>query len=234
MQDSRAVHQTEVTVREEEELFEKDIRAVVQATLPDAVSWDELLEETSQDAELKELKGAIVRGYFTALERQALGPQFDPVFTERAVVGGLVVPRLCLVLPRSLHDKVVWLAHEEHQGTTKTKEYLRTRVWFPGLDWMVEAHIQHCHPCQVVTPANECEPMRMSPLLSEPWKEVAIDFWGPINTGQYLLAVICKHSRWVEVEFVSTTSARAVIPKLDRIFLRLAATMDLHSMDMTS
>lgn len=38
MQDSRAVHQTEVTVHEEEELFEKDIRAVVvQAALPHAV-----------------------------------------------------------------------------------------------------------------------------------------------------------------------------------------------------
>ena len=38
MQDSTAVHQTEVTAHEEEELFEKDIRAVVvQAALPHAV-----------------------------------------------------------------------------------------------------------------------------------------------------------------------------------------------------
>ena len=44
--DSRTVQQTEFTVREEE-LFEKNIRAVVQATLPDAVSWDELLETRS-------------------------------------------------------------------------------------------------------------------------------------------------------------------------------------------
>ena len=44
--DSRTVQQTEFTVREEE-LLEKDIRAVVQATLPDAVSWDELLETRS-------------------------------------------------------------------------------------------------------------------------------------------------------------------------------------------
>ena len=144
------------------------------------------------------------------------------------------------MLPGSLHNKVVRLAHEGHQGVTKTKEYLRTRDWLPGLDWMVEAHIQHCHPCQVVTPANECEPLRMSPLLSEPCKEVAIDFWGPISRGEYLLVVICKHSPWVEVEFLSTTSARAVIPKLDRIFsslgipLFVAVTMDLHSMDMTS
>ena len=42
-----------------EEVFEKDMRAVVQALLPDAVSWDELLKETSRDPELKELKTAI-------------------------------------------------------------------------------------------------------------------------------------------------------------------------------
>ena len=229
MLDPRAVHQTEFTVREDEELFEKDIRAVVQAALPDAVSWDELLEETSQDPELKELKRLIASGYFTAPERQALRPQFDPVFTELAVVGGLVVRGSRIVVPRSLRDKVVRLAHEGHQGVTKTKEYLRTRVWFPGLDRMVEAHIQHCHPCQVVTPANEREPLRMSPLPSEPWKEVAIDFWGPISTGEYLLVVICKHSRWAEVEFVSTTSARAVLPKLDRIFSSLGIPLIVGS-----
>ena len=39
-------------------------------------------------------------------------------------------------------------------------------------------------------PANEREPLQMSPLPSEPWKEVPIDFWGPINTGEYLLVVI--------------------------------------------
>ena len=94
---------------------------------------------------------------------------------------------------------------------------------------MVEAHIQHCHPCQVVTPANDREPLRMSPLRSEPWKEVAIDFWGPISTGEYLLVVICKHSRCVEVEVGSTTSARAVLLKLDRIFSSLGIPLIVGS-----
>ena len=56
MQDTRVDKQTKWTVSEHKELFEKDIRAVVQAALQDAVSWDKLLEETSQDPELKELK----------------------------------------------------------------------------------------------------------------------------------------------------------------------------------
>ena len=130
-----------------------------------------------------------------APDGQALGPQFDSVFTELAVVGGLLVRGSRIVVPRSLHNKVVRFAHEGHQEVTKTKEYLRTRVWFPGLDRMVGAHIQHFHPCQVVMPANECKPLQMSSLPSEPWKEVAIDFWEPINTGEYLLLVMCKQSR---------------------------------------
>lgn len=59
---------------------------------------------------------------------------------------------------------------------------------------MVEAHIQHCHPCQLVTPADESEPLLMSPVASGPWKKVAIDLWRPVNTGEYLLVDICKHT----------------------------------------
>ena len=70
--------------------------------LPDAISWDELLEETSQEPALKELKSAIARGYFTPPEKKALGPQFDPVFTELASVGGLGLRGLRIVVPRAL------------------------------------------------------------------------------------------------------------------------------------
>ena len=43
------------------------------------MSWDELLEETSQDLELRKLKSAIAKGYFAAPGRQVLGLRFDPV-----------------------------------------------------------------------------------------------------------------------------------------------------------
>ena len=73
----------------------------------------------------------MARGYFTAGERCVLGPQYDPIFTELAVVGGLIVRGARIKVPKSLRDKVIKLAHEGHQGITKTKEYLRTRVWLP-------------------------------------------------------------------------------------------------------
>ena len=137
-QDSRSNHKTVWTVTEDEELFKKySIRAVVQTVLPDAVLWDKL---AARDPDLKELKSAIAREYFTIPERNVLRPQFNPVFAELAVVGGLVLRGSRIVVPRSLEDKVVRLACEGNKKVTKTKEYLRTRVWFPGLDQMVEAN----------------------------------------------------------------------------------------------
>ena len=223
------VVETEFELKEPKEGFEKDIMAVVRESVPEAVTVQELQQQTEMDPELSELKDAIARGYLTAEEKKLLGALYDPVFTELAVVGGLVVRGARIVVPRSLREKVVQLAHAGHQGITKTKEYLRSRLWFPGLDRMVEAHIQHCHPCQVVTVSQDKEPLRMSHMPSETWQEVAVDFWGPIHTGEYLLVVVCKQSRWVEVEFVSGTSAKAVVPKLDRMFAALGIPVTVGS-----
>ena len=81
----------EFELMETVEEFEKDIMAIVKSSVPEAVNWQELLEETHSDTELSDMKEAIARGYFTAQEKRSLGPQYDAIFTELAVVGGLVV-----------------------------------------------------------------------------------------------------------------------------------------------
>jgi transposase InsO family protein len=45
-----------------------------------------------------------------------------------------------------------------------------------------------------------------------------MDFYGPLPTGDYLLVVIDRYSRFPEVKVVRSTKASSVIPKLDRIF----------------
>ncbi|XP_020896027.1 uncharacterized protein K02A2.6 [Exaiptasia diaphana] len=54
----------------------------------------------------------------------------------------------------------------------------------------------------------------MTPLPRGPWEKVSIDF--AEVAGQYVLVVIDDYSRFPEV--VHSTSAKAVIPKLDRMF----------------
>ena len=114
------------------------------------------------------------------------------------------------------------LAHTGHQGIVKTKRLLREKVWFPGIDRMVKERIDNCIPCQAATPGTSprLEPLRMTPLPSAPWKELAADFLGPFPSGDHLLVVIDEHSRFPEVEITTSTSARSTIPKLDAIFAR--------------
>ena len=45
-----------------------------------------------------------------------------------------------------------------------------------------------------------------------------MDFCGPFPMGEYLFVVIDAYSRFPEVEIVHSTSASAIIPKMDRIF----------------
>ena len=101
----------------------------------------------------------------------------------------------------------------------KTKSLLREKIWYPGMDDKAKKMIENCVACQAVGPNNSHEPMRITPTATEAWQSLAIDFYGPIpRSGQYLLVVIDTYSKFPEVEIVKSTSAKACIPKLDRIF----------------
>ena len=46
-----------------------------------------------------------------------------------------------LVVPATLQERIVDIAHEGHLGIVKTKALLREKVWFPCMDKMVETKI---------------------------------------------------------------------------------------------
>ena len=58
----------------------------------------------------------------------------------------------------------------------------------------------------------------MSELPAAPWTELSADFKEIGQNKGYLLVVIDDFSRFPVVEPVTSTSAKAVIPKLDKIF----------------
>lgn len=118
----------------------------------------------------------------------------------------------------SLRRWCVDLAHEGHQGETKTKRLIRSKLWFPGVDAIIEAKVQECLGCQATTPSAQRDPLKPTTLPERPWADLAADFWGPLPSGEYLLVVIDKYSRYPEVEIVSGTSASAVVPHIDKIF----------------
>ena len=53
-----------------------------------------------------------------------------------------------VVIPASLINQVVALAHEGRQGIIKTKELLRSKVWFPHMNDIAETAVRRCFACQ--------------------------------------------------------------------------------------
>ena len=123
-----------------------------------------------------------------------------------------------LVIPSSLQDRVLAIAHEGHQGVVRTKQLLREKVWFTGIDDKVEKIVARCIPCQAITTHRKSEPLQRSTLPSKPWSEVSIDFSGPYPTSEYLMVVMDEYSRFPLVEIIKSTSAATVIPRLDHLF----------------
>ena len=65
---------------------------------------------------------------------------------------------------------------------------------------------------------NNPEPLGMTDMPAGPWQKVHFDFYGPLPSGEYLLACIDRNSRYPEIEIVRSTKAVSVIPRLDKIF----------------
>ena len=98
---------------------------------------------------------------------------------------------------------------------------LREKVWCSDIDTDVEENVRRCGPCGMNTNSEPPPSNTRSKLLQEPWEELAMDFMGPLPTGEELLVVINYYSRYYEVKIMKNISAENVIRALQEIFNRL-------------
>lgn len=198
-------------------IAEAYVNYVVANAVPKAMTIDDVRTNTQNDPQLQKLMKAILTGDWTDSDVS----DFMTVRNELTVCNGIVLRGNRIVIPQALKMKAVDLAHIGHQGIVKTKQLLRQKVWFPRIDTLAEQCVKSCIPCQAATSRPKTrEPLRMTKLPSAPWEEVAIDLTGPFPSGEYILVVVDEHSRFPETDTVTSTSSRAIIPKLDAIFAR--------------
>ena len=124
---------------------------------------------------------------------------------------GIILRGSRIVLPETLKQRAVDLAHETHQGLTKTKALIREKIWFPDIDKLVKNTVDRCIACQATSRPNPSEPLAMTDMPNGPWEMVHKDFKGPLPSGEHLLVVTDRYSRFPEVEIVKSTKASSVI-----------------------
>ncbi|RXN06658.1 putative protein K02A2.6-like protein [Labeo rohita] len=199
---------------------EEYVNFIMQNNTPKAMTLDEIKSETLKDATLQKVSALIRNNAWHTVTKDTALRQYEQVKSELTVSheDDIILKGSRIVIPSSLEHRVLQLAHEAHQGITKTKALLREKVWFPGIDRRAEAMVRNCLACQATTPETHTEPLQMSDLPDTVWQDVSADFYGPLPTGEHLLVIVDEYSRYPMVEVIHSTSANSVIPVIDKIF----------------
>ena len=69
------------------------------------------------------------------------------VASELSVVHGLLMRGVRMVIPATMHMEILEKLHKGHQGITKTREWARQSVWWPGLFNQIEEMVKNCPTC---------------------------------------------------------------------------------------
>ena len=207
---SRLVDKKEVSGHDDAEEF---IRFVAEASAPVAIPIREIEKESATDPEISQLRECISTG-----DWDKAPPQYKHVRNELSALGKLVLRGTRLLIPRKLRERVLDLAHKGHQGLVKTKQRLRTKVWWAGIHKQVESRCKTCHGCQLVGLPTPPEPLRHTEFPSQPWIDLAADLMGPLPSGEYVLVVADYYSRYFEVDILTSVTSTKLIESLEKIF----------------
>lgn len=126
--------------------------------VPKAMSIDEIKEATKEDITLQRLVQVIRSGKQTHADR-FIDLDADQVVELKLLIkirheltveddGNIILKGTKIVLPSTLRSRAIKIAHEGHQGIVKTKQLLREKVWFPGIDKEVQRVVGECMACQ--------------------------------------------------------------------------------------
>ena len=143
-------------------------------TTPKALSKDDIIKATAQDATLQEVMRLISNGQWNNLKPvNGVDPRTLKIFANVgneliSVDGNIFLRGNRIVIPDALQKRVIELAHEGHQGLVKTCSLLWSKVWFPKMDAAVDQVVKKCFPCQMATPKPSREPLEMAPLPDGP------------------------------------------------------------------
>ena len=144
-------------------------------------------------------------------------------------VDGLILRGTRILIPNKLQNRVIDIAHEGHLGIVKTKQLLREKVWFTGLDKLVEDKIRNCIQCQACTPDHSKPEVHMSELPESPWMKLSMDFKGPLHDGSYAVVLLDDYSRYPIVDFTMSLKAKDVIPILDKMLSEFGTPEEIRT-----
>ncbi len=184
------------------------------------VDFNKVKQETKKDSLLNRVYGYLLYGWPNG--NVNIDNDLKPFFqrqSELAIENGILLWGHRIVVPHSLRKLLLAELHCGHLGIVKMKAMARSYFWWPGLDADIENVTNSCSLCLMErqNPAK-CK-LHVWEFPKNVWERLHIDHFGPIQNKMYLV-IVDAHSKWLEVEKVSSTSAKETISKLRPLFAR--------------
>ena len=193
---------------------ENYVNFLAESCVPTAMSLREIESESLKDPDLESVRQCLLSGKWHTLR----ATEYMLVRNELSCINNVVLRGTRIVIPTKLREHVLDIGHEGHPGIVVMKQRLRTKVWWPRMDKDIENYCKSCYGCQLVSNPSKPEPMTRTEFPSGPWQDIAIDFLGPLPSGDNLLVVVDYYSRWVEVSVSKSITAEKTIQQMKKIF----------------
>ena len=122
-----------------------------------------------------------------------------------------------MIVPQNGRKLVLEELHESHTGSSKMKSLARTYVWWPKMDADIVEMAKSCSVCQVHQHSPASTPLHPWEWPDTSWSRLHLDFAGPFLGHMYLITVDA-HSKWLDVQVMSSITTAKTIEKLRTLF----------------
>ena len=183
-----------------QKMAEQYVNFIAPSSIPRAMKIEDVKQATENDDMMQRVIALCRNGRWFQIQKTdvAMMREYYNVRDELTVTDDNILLRgKNVVIPASLINQVVALAHEVHQGIVKTKELLRSKVWFPQMNDIAESAVRRCFACQCTQNSKpHLEPMQMSDMPGGAWRNLSMDFLGPLPSGEELMVLVDEYSRF--------------------------------------
>nr|XP_039265623.1 uncharacterized protein LOC120341214 [Styela clava] len=160
-------HPIEMQNVHSDKVTEEYVNYVCENTCPKAIKLCEIKSASENDSVIQNVIKSLQNNLWYKYEDCGEMSIFAKIASELCVTEqGILLRGKRIVIPVCLRRKIVGIAHEGHMGMSKTKSLLREKIWFPGMDAVVENVVKSCAACASVVKDERMLPLSMSSMIT--------------------------------------------------------------------
>lgn len=177
------------------------------------ITTNEILESQQKDNEIRVIRKMLEDKDMT------IKTEYNKYLDNMYMSNDLIMFQEQFIIPKGLRIRVMDAAHIGHPSKHIMSNLISRHLWWPDLSKDVERYIKCCESCTRMRRPEPPEPISSTKLPSEPWKNIAIDFFSaPIDLKSKILVLKDFYSRYLITKLVSTENSEETTDALDSVF----------------